>query len=416
MKIACFHLMPYRDLPEDFEKTHDSAWFTLPFDGIADAELCSQYYNDTLDELIHAAEVGFDGVCTNEHHQNAYGFMVNPNMMGSVLARATRGTDKAIIQMGETAVFLNPPIRVAEEYAMLDCISEGRVVAGFPVGLGGDFAYSYGFAPMEQRLRYREAHDLIKKAWTATEQFAWNGKFYQLPMVNLWPKPRQRPHPPVWVPGNASPSTWDFVTDNNYCYCYLTYFGSKGAGTIVNGYWDKVEEKGLDRNPYRMGYLVPVGVSETDASAEREYGRHIEYFYHKLLHMPEQLLLPPGHVTHSSLEFLLTKRPFPSYDELNNYKYKHFEEQEFLVTGSAATVVDKLKDIIKRLNVGNLMILPQFGSMPHAQTMENIERIGRDVLPHLKPIWDDEGWENHWWPENASPNRPSQKASAASAG
>ena len=119
-------------------------------------------------------------------------------MMGSVLARATRGTDTAIIQMGETAVFLNPPIRVAEEYAMLDCISEGRLVAGFPVGLCGDFAYSYGFAPMEQGTRYREAHALIKKAWLAKEQFAWNGKYYQLPMVNLWPKPYQEPHPPVW--------------------------------------------------------------------------------------------------------------------------------------------------------------------------------------------------------------------------
>ena len=64
---------------------------------------------------------------------------------------------------------------------MLDCISEGRMVAGFPVGLGGDFAHSYGFAPMEQRGRYREAHELITKAWQAEDVFAWNGKYYQLP-------------------------------------------------------------------------------------------------------------------------------------------------------------------------------------------------------------------------------------------
>lgn len=76
--------------------------------------------------------------------RNAYGFMVNPNMMGSVLARATRGTNTAIIQMGETAVFLNPPIRVAEEYAMLELIAEGRLIAGFPVGLGGDYSYTLG--------------------------------------------------------------------------------------------------------------------------------------------------------------------------------------------------------------------------------------------------------------------------------
>ena len=151
MKIACFHLMPYRDLDDDFEKKYPSSWFSLPFSEVADRQKVSQYFNWTLDELTFAAESGFDGVCTNEHHQNAYGFMVNPNLMGSVLARATRGKDTAIIQMGETAVFLNPPIRVAEEYAMLDAISEGRLVAGFPVGLGGDFSYSYGMAPMEQR-------------------------------------------------------------------------------------------------------------------------------------------------------------------------------------------------------------------------------------------------------------------------
>jgi len=397
MKIACFHLMPYRDLEPDFEKKYKSSWFTLPFDAVADRHKVAQYYNWTLDELEFAAKSGFDGVCTNEHHQNAYGFMVNPNMMGAVLARATRGTKTAIIQMGETAVFLNPPIRVAEEYAMLDSIAEGRLVAGFPVGLGGDFAYSYGMAPIEQRARYTEAHDLIKRAWTETEQFAFNGKFYQLPMVNIWPKPAQRPHPPIWVPG--SPSTWDFVVKNDYSYCYLTYFGAKGAEHMVNGYWEKVEQAGRDRNPYRMGFLIPVGVSDTDEKAAQEYGPAAEYFYHKGLHLPEQLLLPPGHMTHASLTHLLTKRPFPPYDELKKMKYSTFNDRDFVVCGSAKTVTERLINIVKTLRVGHLMILPQFGSLSHQKTMENIERISKSVLPHLRPIWENEGWEDHWWPE-----------------
>lgn len=399
MKIACFHLMPYRDLEDDFEKKHKSAWFSLPFSKVADPHKVSQYYNWTLDELTFAAESGFDGVCTNEHHQNAYGFMVNPNMMGSVLARATRGTDTAIIQMGETAVFLNPPIRVAEEYAMLDSISEGRLVAGFPVGLGGDFSYSYGMAPMEQRGRYYEAHELIKKAWTATDSFTWNGKYYQLPMVNIWPQPVQKPHPPIWVPGNASPSTWDFVIKNDYAYCYLTYFGAKGAVHMVNGFWDRVEELGRDRNPYRMGYLVPVGVSATDEQAEADYSHAAEYFYHKGLHLPEQLLAPPGHMTHSSLSHLITKRPFPPYDNLKKMRYKEFNDLDYVVCGSAKTVTDRLLNIIKTLNVGHLMILPQFGSLSHERTMENIEEISKSVLPHLRNIWDGQGWEDHWWPK-----------------
>lgn len=402
MKIACFHLMPYRDLPADFEKKYKSAWFTLPFDQVADRFKVSQYYNQTLDELIHAANSGFDGVCTNEHHQNAYGFMVNPNMMGAVLARATRGRDTAIIQMGETAVFLNPPIRVAEEYAMLDSISEGRLVAGFPVGLGGDFAYSYGMAPMEQRGRYVEAHDLIKKAWLANDTFVWNGKYYQLPMVNIWPKPVQRPHPPIWVPGNASPSTWDFVLKHDYSYCFLTYFGAKGAEHMVNGYWQRAEELGRDRNPYRMGFLVPVGVSDTDEKAATEYAAAAEYFFHKGLHLPEQFLAPPGHMTHSSLTHLLTKRPFPPFDELKKLRYPDFNARDFVVCGSAKTVTERLLHIIKTLRVGHLMILPQFGSLSHERTMQNIERIGKDVLPHLRGMWDNEGWDDHWWPKNAA--------------
>jgi len=325
--------------------------------------------------------------------------MVNPNMMGSVLARATRGSNTAIIQMGETAVFLNPPIRVAEEYAMLDAISEGRLVAGFPVGLGGDFAYSYGMAPMEQRGRYYEAHERIKKAWTASEGFAWNGKYYQLPKVNIWPQPVQQPHPPIWVPGNASPSTWDFVLKNDYSYCFLTYFGAKGAEHMVNGFWERAEELGRDRNPYRMGFLVPVGVSETDEQAEKDYGHATEYFYHKGLHLPEQLLVPPGHMTHSSLSHLITKRPFPPYDSFKSMGFKEFNDRDYVVCGSAKTVTERLKHIAKTLNVGHLMVLPQFGSLSHEKTMENIDRISKGVLPHLRTMWDGQGWEDHWWPK-----------------
>ena len=401
MKIACFHLMPYRDLDDDFEKKYPSSWFSLPFSEVADRQKVSQYFNWTLDELTFAAESGFDGVCTNEHHQNAYGFMVNPNLMGSVLARATRGTDTAIIQMGETAVFLNPPIRVAEEYAMLDAISEGRLVAGFPVGLGGDFSYSYGMAPMEQRARYYEAHDLIKKAWTATEGFAWNGTYYQLPMVNIWPQPFQQPHPPIWVPGNASPSTWDFVLKHDYSYCFLTYFGAKGAKHMVEGFWQRAEELGRDRNPYRLNFLIPVGVSETDEQAEKDYGHAAEYLYHKGLHLPEQLLAPPGHMTHSSLTHLITKRPFPPYDEFKKMKFNDFNDKDYVVCGSAKTVTDRLTEIIKTLNVGHLMILPQFGSLSHEKTMINIDRIAKKILPNLRGIWEDTSWEDKWWPSGA---------------
>ena len=97
MKISTFHLMPHRELPDDFEQRYQSVWVTPPWHELADATRVGQYYNWTLDELIYAAQAGSDGVCTNEHHQNAYGFMPSPNLMGSVLARATNGLGCAVV-------------------------------------------------------------------------------------------------------------------------------------------------------------------------------------------------------------------------------------------------------------------------------------------------------------------------------
>src|SRR5205809_510940 len=189
MKISAFHLMPHRELPVDFEKRYESVWVTPPWWELADARRVGEYYNWTLDELLYAAKCGFDGVCTNEHHQNAYGFMPSPNIMGSVLAKLTNGSDVAIVQMGATLPTSNPPLRVAEEYAMLDCISGGRLVAGLPLGSPMDVNLCYGVTPTEHRERYREAFALTLKAWQAGEVFARNGPY--VPLATGTSRPRR---------------------------------------------------------------------------------------------------------------------------------------------------------------------------------------------------------------------------------
>ena len=82
---------------------------------------------------------------------------------------------------------------------------------------------------MEQRERWREGIELMLKAWTAKELFAWNGKYYQLPKVNLWPRPVQDPHPPLLIPGGVSSSTWDYCHDRDLPYACLSYFGGRWA-------------------------------------------------------------------------------------------------------------------------------------------------------------------------------------------
>src|SRR5207249_12186049 len=120
-------------------------------------------YNDYLAELEYAYAMGFAGICVNEHHQNAYGLMPSPNLMAAALTRRT--SNAKLVVMGNSVALYNPPIRVAEEFAMLDVISGGRLVAGFPVGTPMDTCYVYGEIPTTLREKYWEGVDLIMRAW-----------------------------------------------------------------------------------------------------------------------------------------------------------------------------------------------------------------------------------------------------------
>ena len=170
MKAISFHFMPYADLPADFTETSRSVWADID-PKLYDPVKGHAMYRDYLDELELAAEVGFHGVAVNEHHANGYGLMPSPNLMASTLARTTR--DAAIVVLGNSLALYNPPLRVAEEFAMLDVLSGGRLVAGFPVGTPMDTCYAYGVDPATLRDRYDEAHDLIMAAWTRDEPFTW---------------------------------------------------------------------------------------------------------------------------------------------------------------------------------------------------------------------------------------------------
>src|SRR5437773_12402271 len=144
MKICFFHLMPYRFLPDDFENRYRSAWGDVPL-GLYDPETTSRLYHEFLDELEFAEQAGFDGLCVNEHHNNAYGLMPSPNLMAATLTRRT--SRAAIIVLGNSLAAYNPPLRVAEEFAMLDLLSRGRLVAGFPVGTSMAMNFGSGIDP-----------------------------------------------------------------------------------------------------------------------------------------------------------------------------------------------------------------------------------------------------------------------------
>ena len=145
-----------------------------------------------------------------------------------------------------------------------------------------------------------------------------------------------------------------------------------------------------------------MAVSETDAQAEKDYYKHIRYFYDKSLHILPEYFPVPGNQDYRSLVNSvknLNRMQFDLMNKVPNWKYKDFVDNEFVIAGSPGDRAQKLMDAVKKLRVGNLMVLLHIGSMPHELTIKNIELFCREVLPHFRGMWDDE-WENNWWPES----------------
>jgi alkanesulfonate monooxygenase SsuD/methylene tetrahydromethanopterin reductase-like flavin-dependent oxidoreductase (luciferase family) len=399
MKFHFFHLMPYPDLPDDFRQRYHGVWVDLPASELFDPARGHAVYNEYLDELEYADQIGFDGICVNEHHQNAYGLMPSPNIMVAALARRT--TRAKLVVMGDSVALYDPPIRVAEETAMLDVLSGGRLVAGFPVGTPMDTCYAYGQNPSMLRERYYEAHDLVMRAWQERDTFAFSGRFNQQRYVNIWPRPVQRPHPPVWIPGGGSIETWQWCARMDYVYAYLSYFGYKDGKATMDGFWGEMARLGKDRNPYRAGFLQFVGVAETREKAWELYREPAEYFYGRCLHVDPRFAGAPGYTSEA------TQRAGVVGQVAQVARMRRFDtlareidaivDKGYVIIGSPDEVAAQLKEVAINLNVGHLMLLLQFGNMGKDLAKYNTRLFAEKVMPQLTGLFSE--WEDRWWPQ-----------------
>ena len=144
MKFWMFHLMPWPHLPQDFEEKYDTAWVTCP-NSLFDTQRGPDVYHQYINQLVYADQLGFDGVVINEHHQNAYGIMPSPNLIAAALSQRIQRA--RVMVLGNGLPLYEVPIKIAEEFAMLDNMFRGKFDAGFVVG-GGPEYYSYNINPL----------------------------------------------------------------------------------------------------------------------------------------------------------------------------------------------------------------------------------------------------------------------------
>ena len=380
MKFVCFHLMPYRPLDLEAAKKYRSAWVVLP-NSFYDPEKGAAEYDSYLDQLTYAEELGFDAIGVNEHHQTAYGLMPAPNLIASALIQRTKKVQIAVL--GRALPLVSNPINIAEEFAMLDVLSKGRLIAGFVRGIGAEY-HSTGINPAFSHERFHEAHDLIVKAWTTPGPFEFEGDHFRLRYVNLWPRPYQKPHPPVWIPSMGSRETvvWASAPERKYPFM-VTFSPESAVVRYHNMYREAAQAHGYTASGGQLGWATPIYVAESDQQARDEAKAGIESLFNNFLSMPWEMLLPPGYTSNTSLKATLKLRPAlggrprqQTIDELI--------ASGTIVVGSPTTVREKIARVREQTGFDILIALLQFGVLPDDLARRNMEMFAGEVMPKLR--------------------------------
>ncbi len=378
MHFTGFTLMPYRPLDMEARHKERSAWVVLP-NSLYDPVKGADEYESHMDLLVRAEELGFDAIAVNEHHQTAYGMMPAPNLIASALIQRTKRVKIAVL--GRALPLSNNPLFIAEELAMLDNLSRGRLIAGFVRGIGTEY-HSTGVNPVFSHERFHEAHDLIVQAWTRPGPFEFEGEHYNFKYVNCWPRPYQQPRPAIWIPSQGSSETVKWAADPARKYQFLVTFSSTDlVARYLTAYRDQCTQFGYECAGDQLGWAVPVYVADTDEKAKEEAGRALETLFGDFLPNPWEMLLPPGYTSMSSMKQTMKLRASlgkvrPTADQLI--------ASGTALIGSPTTVRQKIREMVDRTGVNSLVTMLQFGTLSDELTRRNMDMFASEVMPHFK--------------------------------
>lgn len=382
MKSYAFHLMPYRHLDFENADKYSSYWVVLP-SKFYDPKKGFALYQEYISQLVYAADCGFDGICVNEHHQTAYGLMPAPNLIAATLIERTRGRDTKVAVIGRALPITQNPITIAEEFAMLDNLSDGRLIAGFVRGIGCEY-HSSTVNPIYSHDRFHEAHDIITRAWTSDEPFDYQGEHYNYNYASCWPRPVQQPHPPIWIPSQGSGETIDWAADPSRKYPVIMAFSpTEAVLRFHEAYRNKAEEYGYEASGEQLGWSTPIYVAETDDIARKEAGEHVETLFNHFFHIPFEFLFPPGYTGIASLQKMMEFRKGIGTSKL---KLEDLFARGNCIVGSPDTVASKIAEIHDKTGFQIMMPMIQFGTLTDDLVKKSTQMYAEEVMPRLAKL------------------------------
>jgi alkanesulfonate monooxygenase SsuD/methylene tetrahydromethanopterin reductase-like flavin-dependent oxidoreductase (luciferase family) len=372
------HFMPYIYLPEDHER-FDALWVDFS-NRYYDPAKGHSLYQRYMSEFVLADKLGYDGLVVNEHHSTAYGMMPSCNIMAAALAPQT---SRARLCTFGTLVNLQYPNRAAEEYAMLDVLSGGRLEVAFPLGTGMEYwSNATAINPTTARARFRESIDVIIKGWTEDGPLTYDGEFYSYRYLNVWPKPFQKPHPKVWIVG-SSPETANLAAEWGFAYSSV-FVPAEAQSRAFAAFRQKSSELGHAVPSEDLMFSIFCYVAETDEQAEREGKDHVLWYFNNALRTTPRYHGPPGYMSPTAYRQRL-EGTVQKLTGSGTSRFSWEQLQEFrAVCGSPETVANAVQRWIEQAGASRVICHLHLGDMPHWKTVKNLTLFAEEVIPRVR--------------------------------
>jgi alkanesulfonate monooxygenase SsuD/methylene tetrahydromethanopterin reductase-like flavin-dependent oxidoreductase (luciferase family) len=318
-------------------------------------------YHDILEQVEYAEELGFDTVVLGERHFR-HGDLLYPSPFSMAAAFAAR-TTRIRIGMAARILSLDHPLHIAEDAATLDVLSEGRLEFGATrASLDDQCHYVFQSPLQDSRSRFKEALEVIVRAWTE-EQFSHEGLYYKIPEVSVYPKPRQKPHPPISLV-TVSPDTLSFAAEKGYSAIIGAIRSLPELKETAELYWKIFKEAG--HNGRGAGLIINrfTYVSDTDERARYEIERpFMDFIKNRAPDLKAALILKYG-----SKEKL-------SFDRLVN---------DFCIFGSAKTVTSRIQELADKVDLSYLLCSLNFITLDHNLCIKSMELFAKEVMSAFK--------------------------------
>jgi len=301
---------------------------------------------------------------TEHHFRHFGGMMPSPSV---ILAAAAQRTKQMRIGAAVSIIPMHNPLRIAEEFAMVDQLSNGRVNFGAGRGMHPTEYAVFGYDWENAQKRLPEELDIILRAWTGAE-FEWQGEHYKFPKLNVFPKPRQKPHPPVYVTANKEPENFQMIGQRGHHLMTLPWIATnEQQRPRVEIYWSALREAGHSVEDKDVFTMYPIYVGESDAQARTEVIKHWHNWRNFVF---EALGAKPGSEAYERI--------------LHHLDYDAMIRDSRGIFGGPETCVRIIKKIVEVVGTTHIGLTFHFGGLSQDRVLKSMERCARQVLPALR--------------------------------